>query len=160
MEKLKNIFKNFYISTEKSFSIKVFLLVLKKIENIYEFPDIFWNLFDSNLNYGLKSAYLVNVFNKYFNLFEKNIISDSRVNLLKLTNKTFNFFTKNAKDSEIFLSKLEEIMNKDEQDIVLNEPYFTQLYADFLSIYYKEKKKSINDYLINYLKSRKWIKKL
>ena len=156
LEKLKTIFKNFNFDSFKndSFDMKVFFLILNKIENIYDFPNILWNLFESNLYYEFTNRQMQEVFNKYFILFSKNIISNSRENLFKLTNQSFNWFIKNATNAEIFLSKMEKIMNKDEQEMILNEPYILKLYADFLSIYYKEKKDSINQYLIDYLKTR------
>ena len=156
LEKLKYIFKkfNFHSFYEKSFDSKIFFLVFNKIENIYEFPDILWSLFDSNLFYEITNDQKKIIFYKYFKLFVNNKISDSRENLFKLTNKTFNWFIKNIKNPEFFLSSLEKLMNKEEKDIVLNDTYITTLYADFLSIYYKERKDSVNNYLINYLKTR------
>ena len=156
LEKLKILFQNFNFHSfkENSFDTHVFFLVLNKMENIYNFPDILWYLFDSNLYYKFTKQQRQEVYNKYFKLFSKNIISNSRENLFKLTNQSFNWFINNIKNAEIFLTKLEEIMNKDDQEMILNEPYILKLYANFLSLYYKKKNNSINEYLINYLQAR------
>lgn len=100
LEKLKKIFQNFNLDSpkEREMFIKVFFLVLDKFEDIYEIPNILWNLFEYNKKYTFFSKEnLKNFAYKYLELFQKNKISNSRENLFKLINQTLNWLIINIK---------------------------------------------------------------
>ena len=155
LEKLKTIFQNynFQFNKDKTLGSKVFFLILQKLKNVHDFPNILWYLFDSNLKYRYENHQLNEIYHKYFELFSKNDPKNTRENIFKLLNQTFNFFIKNSSNPHLILEKLMEIMNKEEQGMI-NEPYLIKLYTDFLSIYHKEINNNLYNHLINYLKIR------
>lgn len=155
-EKLEKIFKNYKFSSlkNKNFGVLLFYLILNQMNNIYNFPNILWKLFEPNISYRFEERFLNFVLNKYLELFSNNILSNSRDNLFKLINQTLDWFINNSRNPELFLENLEKIMNKKEEDKILNEPYIIKLYTEFLFVYYKKEKNSLNNYLIDYLKTR------
>ena len=123
---------------------------MDKLENIVEFPQILWNLFDSNILYNFSKFESDKVLEKYWKLFSREKIENLSKNLNKITSEIFIWCNKNIPDPNSFLFDLEKIINKDEKKI--NESYINELYVNFLKLSYIEK--PIKDYLLNYLLKR------
>ena len=158
-EKFSKLFKNFGFFRSKgkfdenNYDKNIFFIILSKLQNIHEFPDIFWNLFEPNMLYNFTNDENNLFYSTYQELFQKNSIEDNRNNLFKLTNGILQWLISNKIKLCDFFNDLEQKLKSDkEEENLITQKFITNTYIEFLVNY--NKNQLISDYIINYLKTK------